>query len=196
MQLITKLRVFFLKVLPGVVLVALVKSGRFIRTLFSKQSIIKIKNQFSDPNQTDEFKALSAAFGIFVGIIPVWGLQTVIAIFAAMIFKLNKPLVLLFSQISFPPLLPFVVMLSYNTGSLWMPPGAKQIAFKMSTPFANMSDNLQQYLYGSFMLALLAAVVTGLATLAILKLIKVVKTYGLPVFKRKYVKQAPPQPVL
>jgi len=185
MQLLKNTGVFFSKVLPGAISVAYVKSGGFIRSVFSKENLRKIINQFTDPNQTDEFKALSAAVGIFIGIIPVWGLQTVIAIFTAMLFKLNKPLVLVFSQISFPPFLPFVVLLSYQAGSFWMPADTRQIAFNLSAPFQNMSSHLEQYLYGSFTLAIIAALLTGAITLTVLKLLKAFKAYRLPVLQKE-----------
>src|ERR1035437_1705181 len=68
------------------------KPFRFIKTLFSKKSLNKIVNELYNPDQTDELKAFSAAFGIFMGIIPIWGFQTIAAIFLAMALKLNKTL--------------------------------------------------------------------------------------------------------
>ena len=37
-----------------------------------------------------QLKAVSVAFGIFMGIVPIWGFQLVVAIFLAILFKLNK----------------------------------------------------------------------------------------------------------
>ncbi|HZK65405.1 MAG TPA: DUF2062 domain-containing protein, partial [Puia sp.] len=55
------------------------------------------------PHQSDARKSVSAGFGVFMGIIPIWGFQLIVAIFLALVLKLNKVLVILFANISFPP---------------------------------------------------------------------------------------------
>ena len=42
-----------------------------------------------------------------MGIVPIWGFQMLAALFLSYIFRLNKIIVLLFSNISIPPLIPF-----------------------------------------------------------------------------------------
>lgn len=56
-----------------------------------------IKHLLSSHNSPIKL-ALSVAFGVFMGIIPIWGFQLVTAILLAFIFRLNKPLVILFCQ--------------------------------------------------------------------------------------------------
>ncbi len=128
----------------------------------------------NNPDQSDGLKALSAGVGIFVGIIPVWGLQTLAAIFIAMTFRLNKALVLLFSQVSLPPLLPLVVLLSYRSGKIWVN-DISLITAKTEASVNAVRSHLLQYIYGSITLALVLSLVTGLATFTTLKLIKLVK---------------------
>ena len=77
------------------------KSKIFLKELFSKQTINKISRQLYNPDQSDLTKAASAAIGVFIGILPIWGLQTIAAIFAAIGLKLNKALVLIFVHISY-----------------------------------------------------------------------------------------------
>ena len=44
----------------------------------------------------------------------------IVAISLAILFKLNKALVILAAHISFAPLIPFIIFLSYKTGAYWM----------------------------------------------------------------------------
>ena len=78
------------KYLKAIAAFARAKPIKFLRNIFSKKSLNSLIENIYNPNQSDELKAFSAAFGIFVGIIPVWGLQTIIPIFFAVLLKLNK----------------------------------------------------------------------------------------------------------
>jgi uncharacterized protein (DUF2062 family) len=149
---------------------SILKTTAFIRSVFSKKTLNKIVAQLSNPKQTDALKAFSAAFGIFIGIVPIWGLQTLAAIFLATVFKLNKTLVVLFSQVSLPPLLPLVVLLSYRAGRFWI--GNSKTSVHIKTHFL-------QYICGSITLAIGASVITGLLTFIVLRTIKMVKQYRL-----------------
>src|SRR5260221_2204305 len=113
MQQLKELKVFFLNI-AKIITHLYLKPQKFIREIFSKKSLNIIIAQLYNPNQSDGLKALSAAFGVFMGIIPIWGFQTLAAIFFAIIFKLNKVLVVIFSHISFPPMMPLVIFLSYK----------------------------------------------------------------------------------
>src|ERR1700694_1132665 len=115
MQQLQKLKAFFLNT-PKVITHLYLKPQKFIRDIFSKKSLNVIIAQLYNPDQSDELKALSAAFGVFIGIIPIWGFQTLVAIFFAVVFRLNKVLVVIFSHISFPPMMPLVIFLSYKAG--------------------------------------------------------------------------------
>ncbi|MBS1528279.1 MAG: DUF2062 domain-containing protein [Bacteroidetes bacterium] len=153
------------KNLKAITALAPAKPVKFLRTLFSKKTLSSLIDQLYDPNQSDELKAFSAAFGIFIGIIPVWGLQTIIAVFLAISLKLNKSLVVICSQVSFPPIFPLVIFLSYKTGKLWMnPPG-------------DAGSHVKQYIFGSITLAVVAGLATGLLMLGWLKFYRALKQY-------------------
>jgi uncharacterized protein (DUF2062 family) len=154
---------------------AYLKPRRFIAETFSKKGLNRIIDQIVSPNQSDELKAFSAALGIFMGIIPIWGFQTIAAIFLAVTFRLNKALVIIFSHVSFPPFMPLIIFLSYRVGRYWM--GAAGTL--------NTKTSLEQYIYGSITLAIVAAMATGLFTLALLKLMKMLKQYKLTVKLKK-----------
>ncbi|MDX1720965.1 MAG: DUF2062 domain-containing protein, partial [Salegentibacter mishustinae] len=78
---------------------------------FWKENIIKSQ-------EPAHKKAAAIALGVFVGILPFWGLHTLLVFSLAALFKLNKVVAFLFSNISIPPLIPFIIYASYQAGSL------------------------------------------------------------------------------
>ena len=124
-----------------------------------------------NPHHSPQLKAISVAFGIFMGIVPIWGFQLAAAIFLAILFKLNKPLVIVAANISIPPMIPVIIFLSYKVGALWMGNNAMQIDFSSNITLQSIKKNLQQYILGSITLAIIAALVSGLITFIFLKLI-------------------------
>ena len=140
-------------------------------------SISKIKNfkqllndHIYNPHHSPELKACSVAFGVFMGIIPIWGFQLVTAIFLAIILKLNKPLVIIAANISIPPMIPIIIFASYKAGSVWMGNNAMQIYYSRSLSLESIKKNLQQYIYGSITLAIVGGIFFGLLTYILLKM--------------------------
>jgi len=148
---------------------------RLIQKLFTRDTFNKVIHQIYNPDQSDTVKSLSVAFGIFMGILPIWGLQTLIALFAAIALRLNKALVLIFVHISFPPLFPLIIFLSFQTGAFWVNNKVNVVKYPTKISLQNLSLHLDQYLYGSISLAIIAAIGAGLLTYAMLKTIKLVK---------------------
>jgi glycosyltransferase involved in cell wall biosynthesis len=149
-----------------------IKPRDFISTLFNRKKIRKLLDEhLFHPHHSAQLKATSVAFGIFMGIIPIWGFQLASAIFLAILFKLNKPLVIVAANISIPPMIPFIIYLSFKTGAIWMGKNAMQFNFSNSITLKSVKDNLVQYIYGSITLAIVAGIVFGLVTFIFLKLI-------------------------
>ncbi|WP_240432860.1 DUF2062 domain-containing protein [Taibaiella koreensis] len=69
--------------------------------------------------ESNQRKAASIAFGVFMGIFPVWGFQLAIGIPLAIYFRLNKALFLLAANISIFPFTPVFWALSVYTGK-WL----------------------------------------------------------------------------
>ncbi len=63
--------------------------------------------------------AMAFGLGIFVGCTPFFGLHSLIAVGLAVLFRLNFPLLLLGTQVSIPPLAPFVAIASIAIGD-WL----------------------------------------------------------------------------
>jgi uncharacterized protein (DUF2062 family)/SAM-dependent methyltransferase len=67
----------------------------------------------------DPGHAAAAVFlGIFIGIVPIYGLQTVAAVGVALLFRLNKPLTVAATFINNPLLQPLIVVASVDLGCL------------------------------------------------------------------------------
>jgi uncharacterized protein (DUF2062 family)/SAM-dependent methyltransferase len=60
--------------------------------------------------------AASVFLGIFIGIVPIYGFQTLVAVGLALLFRLNKPLTLASTFINNPLLQPLIVVSSVELG--------------------------------------------------------------------------------
>lgn len=99
-----------------------IKPRNFIRYLFKKDSWYSMwHDHFLNKHESNAMKAVSIGVGIFMGIVPIWGLQLITAVAVAAYFRLNKALVLIACNISMPPLIPFFIYGSFETGKLFVP---------------------------------------------------------------------------
>jgi len=130
-----------------------------------------IKSLFANNNQPGK-QAFSVAFGVFMGIIPIWGFQMAAALLLAIILKLNKPLVIIFANISLPPLIPIIIYLSMLCGSLWVPETAYLSPFSGELSIASVKPFLFQYIVGSITLAVISATAFGATTYIFLQIKK------------------------
>lgn len=97
-----------------------IKPRDFIRLLFSREGWRKIfRAVFVHPEESNIRKASSVGFGVFMGIVPVWGFQLLIGIPLSVLLRLNKTLFLLAVNISIFPFTPFWFMASLVTGK-WL----------------------------------------------------------------------------
>lgn len=122
-----------------------------------------------ESNDSNSRKAFSIALGVFIGISPFWGFQTILVLFLAVLLKLNKAIAFAFSNISFPPLIPFVIYGSLKIGSFFVP-SDKSLILNMDMTFADIQKNITQYVVGSFILATFMAVLFGFTSYLLLSL--------------------------
>jgi glycosyltransferase involved in cell wall biosynthesis len=150
-----------------------IKPRNFFRTIFNKQKAKKfILDNFIHAHQSDQVKAMSIALGVFMGIVPIWGFQLVVAIFLAFIFRLNKTLVIIAANISIPPMIPLIIYCSYKMGAYWMGKKMSDITFSNNISLESVRHNFEQYLYGSITLAVVAGAAFGMMTFLLLKIFK------------------------
>lgn len=129
---------------------------------FKKKSFKSfVKEDLLQTNASNEVKALSLALGVFIGIIPVWGFQSFLSIFLAAIFKLNKAISFIGSNISIPPMIPLVVWASLKIGGMFIENHHPiQLNFD-SLSFNSLKSHLVQYVVGSTILAIFMAFIIG-----------------------------------
>lgn len=165
-------RISVLNTILVIITFAYIKPRDFFRTLFDKKKAKQMmKNLFFNPEHSPQLKAKSVAFGVFMGIVPIWGFQLLVAISLAFLFRLNKAIVVTAAHISVAPMIPVIIFLSYKTGSLWM--GSRNVDIPLDKiSLQAIGEHLEQYLYGSISLAIFAGIIAGLLTFALLKLFK------------------------
>jgi glycosyltransferase involved in cell wall biosynthesis len=121
-------------------------------------------------SDSNEIKAFSIALGVFIGICPFWGFQTILVLFLATLLKLNKAIAFAFTNISFPPLIPFIIFGSLKIGN-YLIVSDKPLILNMDMTFADIQKNILQYVVGSFILATSMAVLFGLTSYLLLTLV-------------------------
>jgi len=164
-------RVSILNVFLVAIAFAYIKPRDFFINLFQKK---KAKQMFIEQllnfNQSDQLKAASIGLGVCVGILPIWGFQLLVGLFFAAIFKLNKPLVIVCSHISIPPMIPLVIFLSYKTGEYWMGDKTVSMAYSSHISLTSIRQHMEQYIYGSITLAIISGITVSLIAFILLKL--------------------------
>jgi len=120
-----------------------------------KPSRIKkaVVDEITAANNSNSVIALSLALGAFLAFSPAWGFHTALAILLAVLFRLNKVLVLITVNISsIPPLFPIILLAGYQVGTF-----AFTGAFQSEVPdlmnLKTLGENYLQFAIGSLLLA-------------------------------------------
>lgn len=163
-------RISILNTVLVLVLLLYIVPRNFVRKFRKKSLKDFIREDVLGSNDSNAVKAASIALGVFIGIAPLWGLQSFLAIFLAITFRLNKILSFAFSNISIPPMIPIIVLGSLQVGYYLVPHGTKDILIQEYTVSA-LSNHIVQYLIGSFALATLMGSIFGIGSYFILSLI-------------------------
>lgn len=143
---------------------------RFLRML-TKENIKRfIRNNITHSKESNLRLAAAMGWGVFCGILPIWGYQLVFALFTAHLLRLNKVVTAVFSNISVPPLIPFILYGSLMIGA-WIT-GSASVFSLQEISFAFVRQSLWQYVLGSVVLAFLAGMVVFLMAWAVLCIFK------------------------
>lgn len=143
---------------------------RFFKKLSYRNFITFLKEQFLKEDESSAKKAFSIGFGVFMGISPVWGFQMLIGLILAQFFKLNKAIFLVAANISVPPLVPFILFLSYELGGLFISNSKSDLFFSQGITLETVKENALQYLIGAVALAVICGFVSGLISYFIIRL--------------------------
>lgn len=120
-----------------------------------------------ESNDSNFKKSAAIALGIFIGLSPFWGFQTILLFTFAAIFRLNKVIAYLTSNVSFPPFIPFIIYGSLKVGSFFVSSDAPLI-LDSSMTFDDIQKNAAQYIVGSLILATVSALSVGLISYLLL----------------------------
>ena len=113
--------------------------------------------------------SLAVGLGLFCGIAPIWGYQMLVAATLAHLFRLNKAITLLASNISIPPVAPFILYGGLALGH-WLFTGAALELSLDQIDRRRALEYLTEWLAGSFALGLLVAAVGTAVTYACARL--------------------------
>ena len=144
-----------------------IKPRDFFRILNKKGVRKFFMENVLESNDSNARKAASIALGVFVGISPFWGFQTILVLSLAVMLKLNKAISFAFSNISFPLLIPLIIYGSLKIGGYFVH-NETPLLLDRSVNFSNIQSNIYQYLIGSFILATIMALIFGLSGYLIL----------------------------
>ena len=154
-------RISILNTILVIITIFYIKPRDFFRSFKKKSFKDFLRENILESSDSIYKKSLSISLGVFIGIAPLWGFQTVVVIFLAVVFRLNKVLAFTFSNISFPPLIPFIIYGSLKIGNYFIP-AEKPLVLDSSISFLGIKHNIFQYLLGSFILATIMSIVFGL----------------------------------
>ncbi len=140
---------------------------------FFKNLTWKNIKAFLDIKGENNFKlATSIGFGVFMGIVPIWGYQMIVALALAYLLKLHKPFVIVAANISIPPMIPFIIFGSIATGALVMGIPMNNLSFSDGLGLDSIANNLLQYAIGSMVLASVAGIFSGSFSYLLLLLLR------------------------
>lgn len=164
-------RISILNTILVIITLLYIKPRDFFRSFKKKSFKQFIKEDILESNDSNFVKSASIALGVFIGIAPLWGFQTFLAIFLAVLFKWNKVLSFAFSNISIPPMIPFIIFASLKVGALFVD-GNTPLFSENKLTFETVKNHLAQYLIGSFVLAIVTAAIFGFTSYFLLSISK------------------------
>lgn len=141
------------------------------RLLFAKKTWKLIAHEAIKPEESNMRKASSLAFGVFMGIVPLWGFQLLLGIPLAVLFRLNKILFITAANISIPPMIPFILYVSFVCGQLVLT-GEMNHHQLFELTMDSIQTNALQYVVGACVFAVLAGVVTFVLSFGLLKVFR------------------------
>lgn len=143
---------------------------RFVRSLTPDNIHHFIDKHITHSSDSNAKMAAAMGLGVFCGIVPLWGYQMILAGVVAHLLRLNKVVAIVFSNVSIPPMIPFILYGSMVAGSITL--GMDNIFSLDDISFESIGLSLTQYIVGSCTLAMVAGVVVWLVAFTVMTLCK------------------------
>jgi len=144
---------------------------RLIRKIYKKGLWTIFKEELNNKNESNLKKSSAIGFGIFMGIIPIWGFQMLVAATIAKLLKLNTVITLVSSNISIPPMIPILLFLSYWCGGIFLE-NSIILNWNSELSLHDIYLNLRQYIFGSVIFAVIAGSISFLISLLVLSVFR------------------------
>ena len=143
---------------------------RFFRALTRENIRRFIRRNITRSPESNARLAAAMGWGVLCGILPIWGYQMIFAGVSAHFMRLNKLVAIVFSNISIPPMIPFILY-----GSYWL--GGRITGLPVELTLAEvtlrrMAECLAQYLAGSVALAMVAGAAVWAVSWCVMTLMK------------------------
>jgi glycosyltransferase involved in cell wall biosynthesis len=136
---------------------------KFVRLLTPTNIKNFINKQVLHSKDSNTKMAAAMGWGVFCGVIPIWGYQMVFAGLSAHFMKLNKVVAMVFSNISIPPMIPFLLYGSVVLGALVL--GVENAFTLDGITFETVAQSLTQYIVGSVALAIILGLLVFIISL-------------------------------
>ncbi len=136
---------------------------RIIQYLWRKGIITVLKEEIFRSDESNFKKAASVGFGVFMGIVPIWGFQLLVGIPLAVLMRMNKVLFIAAANISIPPMIPLIIFASYYTGGFFV---KEKMRFQSLAEInlESIHANFIQYATGACILAVIAGAIAAVIT--------------------------------
>ena len=126
-------------------------------------------------NNTPREIALGTAIGVFIAILPVYGLHTLLVVIAALLIKpANKIAILLGTNVSLPPTVPFITWIAYEIGRFILKGKFDPLTFASfkNITWEKIVSHYQPLFIGSVILGIFCAALAYLLTYFLVKRFK------------------------
>lgn len=144
--------------------------ANFFRKLSWKNTKSFIDRNIIHSPESNARIASAIGFGVFMGVMPIWGYQMICAFALAHILKLNKVITLVAANISLPPLIPFIIFGGYWTGCELL--GQPVIISFQQIDMTSIGGILVQYIFGSIIFGIVLAVLCWVVSMLLLSVFR------------------------
>lgn len=136
-----------------------------------KEIFYKLVKEHNSPYEI----ALGAGIGTFISVLPVYGLHTVLVIIAAFIVRpANKIAILLGTNLSLPPTVPFITWAGYEIGRFILKENFAPLSwdFFNNLSFKKIASFYRPLFLGSLILGVILGIIVYGVTFLVVKKIK------------------------
>ncbi len=138
---------------------------KYYRYTRRKITRTNLKKLILDENESPMNKGFAVFIGVFIGVLPIWGIQMLSALASAQFFKVNKLLAAVGSHINITPLFPVLIYFSLKIGALILGSG-ESLPVLHEISISTAKTYFWLYVIGCIPVATITAAIFGSITYA------------------------------